>query len=123
MPDESKGSIVILDDEPEIREYLRLLLWDEGYPVNPVDTVDQALKQIETGSVSLVISDIRLPGKTGIDLLQEIKVKWPSLPVILITGFADVSSSEAIKLGAADVIKKPFNFDTLLAAIEKCLNT
>ncbi len=121
MQSKVSGPIVVLDDEPDIREYLRLLLWEEGYPVNPVESVDEALVQIEKGNVSLVISDIRLPGRTGIDLLKEIKVRWPAMPVILITGFADISTKEALELGAADIIRKPFDFERLLAAVEKCL--
>lgn len=120
--DKSKPpGIVVLDDEADIRDFLRILFWEEGFSVVTVDTVDEALQQIPKGNVSLVISDIRLPGKTGIDLLKEVKSKWPDFPVILITGFADISPAEAKKLGAVEVVSKPINFEALLSLVKQNL--
>ncbi len=114
----NKRSIIVLDDEPDIREFLRLVLWEAGFPIIPVDSVDEALNQLRKNQVGLILSDIRLPGKSGIDLLKEAKKTWPEIPFILMTGYSDISREEAQRLGAVTILNKPLDLKTLIPLIE-----
>jgi two-component system response regulator PilR (NtrC family) len=103
-------TILIVDDEQSMRDFLTILLQKEGYEVEARGDGDSALRCLEGKTFDLVISDIRMPGIGGLDLLHSIKGKYPTLPVILITAFVSPGDAvAAMKDGAFDYISKPFN--------------
>ncbi len=106
-------TVLIVDDEKDLCEIIAIELLVTG--ANPVQahTVKEALERISQGNVDLVISDIRMPGDSGVDLLDTLRLRGDKLPVILITGFADISEHEAMKRGAGAIVSKPFDLDDL----------
>jgi two-component system response regulator PilR (NtrC family) len=107
-------SILIVDDEQSMRDFLTILLQKEGYQVETRGDGESALHCLEDNSFDLVISDIRMPGIGGLDLLHSIKGKHPTLPVILITAFVSPADAvAAMKDGAFDYISKPFKVEEI----------
>ncbi|MBB65268.1 MAG: hypothetical protein CMO81_09415 [Waddliaceae bacterium] len=120
--------ILIVDDEESIRDSLSKLLNKQGYKVQAVEDARSALALFKSKSQSvkpgLVLLDVRLPDMDGIEALQEIKALSPDTVVIIMTGFGSVGQSvEAMHLGAADYILKPFNVDELTLRIQKATET
>ncbi len=112
-------SILVVDDERSMRDFLRILLQKEGYKVDTADNADTALSFLEQDTYDLVISDIRMPGMSGLELLNNIKEFHPTLQVIMITAFASPNDAvSAMKNGAFDYISKPFNVDEIKSVIE-----
>ena len=102
--------ILIIDDEEEIRIILTRIFEKEGFTVNTATDGQQALKQICMEAPDLILSDVRMPGLNGMDLLKKIKEIDEDLPVIIITAFADIHQAvEAMKEGAYDYLSKPFD--------------
>jgi len=115
----TKGRILIVDDERSMREMLEIFLGREGYDTKSCGSVSDALSIMEkTPTFDLVISDINMPGLTGLDLLRKISENFPSLPVIMITAYGSPDSAvQAMKLGAVDYITKPFRIEEIKARI------
>ncbi len=114
--------ILVVDDDASIRNMLVIVLKEENYEVIAADSSESALKQLKSGGFDLVISDIKMPGISGIELLKKIKVINPDVPVIMITAFASANDAvEAMKLGAEDYITKPFNLDELKIIIDRSI--
>ena len=110
--------ILIVEDEEIIRKALHKLLERNGYQVAAADSVDQALEQHELSQFELVISDLRLPGREGTDLIE---LAQP-VPVLIMTSYASMRSAiDAMKLGAVDYIAKPFDHDEMLQSIAAIL--
>lgn len=122
--------LVLAEDDDEFRSLLARTLRREGYNVAELNNGVQLLRAIvadtasKTSEIALVISDIRMPGASGLDALAGIDSKqWP-IPVVLMTGFGDRETHAAAKrLGAAAVIDKPFDLDELLALVTKLLHS
>jgi DNA-binding NtrC family response regulator len=113
-----KGSILVVDDEAEIREGLELLLDSEGYQVSTADTGEAGLVRLEEQPFDLLLLDVSLPGCSGLDLLPEIRRRDPNLAVVLITAYGSVDMARtAFKNGAQDYITKPWSNDELLAQV------
>jgi DNA-binding NtrC family response regulator len=103
------ASVLIVDDDRKIRLTLGIFLERRGYRVRDVASVKAALTALKEFRTDIVLSDLKMEGAGGIELLAAIKSEYPSLPVIIMTAYATVSKAvEAIKLGAADFIVKPF---------------
>ncbi|GBD97414.1 MAG TPA: response regulator [Nitrospirae bacterium] len=114
--------ILIIDDEEGIRFTFRKFLSAEGYEVSAAESFDQAVDCISTTDFDLIFADIILKGKTGIDVLREIKKRNINCPVIMITGYPNIdTASEAVRLGAFDYIPKPIQKDALFHAIDVAL--
>jgi len=114
----SKASILVVDDETEIREGLELLLTSEGYLVDPVGTAREGCERLESRPYDLVLLDVSLPDRNGIDLLRELRQRDPHLSVILITAYGSIDMARAaFKSGALDYITKPWSNDELLAQV------
>jgi two-component system response regulator PilR (NtrC family) len=114
--------ILVVDDDASIRNMLSIVLKKGGYQVTVAENSEMALKRLQSESFGLIISDIKMPGISGIDLLKKTKTLQPEIPVIMITAFASANDAvEAMKLGAEDYITKPFNLDELKLIIEKSL--
>lgn len=111
-------NILIVDDEQSMRDFLKILLQKEGYGVDTGNNGDTALQKLRSASFDLLISDIRMPGMSGLDLLSKVKEDNPDLPVIMITAFASPDDAvSAMKNGAFDYISKPFNVDEIKSVI------
>ncbi len=120
---DSKGNILIVDDEPSICtvicDYLRL----QGYNCASANAVDSAMQILRTvQGVDCILSDIKMPGKTGIDLLREVKNNWPEMAVILFTGNAEIHTAVAsMQEGAYDFILKPIQLKQVIHSITNAL--
>lgn len=113
------ASVLIVDDERSMRDFLKILLEKEGHEVATAESGEKALDFFHTHTPDIVVSDIRMPGITGIELLERLKEDSPELPVILITAFASPDDAVlAMKNGAFDYISKPFNVDEIKSVIE-----
>ncbi|MGC1340979.1 MAG: UDP-3-O-acyl-N-acetylglucosamine deacetylase [Candidatus Binataceae bacterium] len=116
-------TVLVVDDEERIRSSIRGILSDEGFRV--VDTGDApgVMDLIHREAPSIVLLDVWMPELDGIELLRRIKSEQPAVPVIMISGHANIQSAvAATKLGAADFIQKPFSVDGLLASISRALD-
>ena len=112
------GSILVIDDEAEIREGLELLLSSEGYSVTSAETGEAGLARLEQDPFDLLLLDVSLPGRSGLDLLRDIRQRDPHLPVVLITAYGSIDMArQAFKSGAQDYITKPWSNDELLTQI------
>ena len=114
------GRILIADDEPLIRKSLYESLRMEGYEAAMAAYGEEALQKIARIPIDLVIADIKMPKVSGIDLLKQIKAKYPDIPVLLITGYGTIDQAvEAMRLGAADYITKPITDGEIQIVIKK----
>ena len=112
-------TILVVDDEQSMRDFLKILLQKEGYQVDSGTNAENALELLNESQYDLVISDIRMPGMSGLEMLGIIKEQYPSLPVIMITAFASPDDAvSAMQNGAFDYISKPFNVDEIKSVIE-----
>jgi signal transduction histidine kinase len=113
-------TILLVDDEKDIREVLRLPLADLGYAVLEAENGEEALRQFERLQPSMVLTDIKMPGMDGIELLQKIKQANPEAEVIMITGHGDMDLAvKSLKFDATDFITKPINVDVLEIALRR----
>ncbi len=116
MQSKNKARVLIVDDEEIVRESCIKLLKPHGYRVSEAENAGRALKLMETMSFDLVLSDLKLPDASGIELLNDIKEAYPDTEVILVTGYGTVSTAvEAMKLGAYDYVEKPFRPEELVS--------
>ena len=119
-----KTRILVVDDELSMREFLTILLEREGYQVCVVGNANDALRLIESSQFDLVISDVQMPGLSGIELLARIKAVSADTVVLMITAFSAADQAvEAMKLGAYDYIPKPFKIDEVKLLIRNALET
>src|SRR5258708_3477889 len=119
-----KGSILVVDDESEIREGLELLLTSEGYGVSSAGTAESGLAKLEERPYDLLLLDVSLPDRNGLDLLKEIHRRDPHLSVVLITAYGSIDMARAaFKSGAMDYITKPWSNDELLAQVAQAVES
>jgi DNA-binding response OmpR family regulator len=110
------GSILIADDDKTCRDSIQKVLEREGHTVRAADSVDNALEALGTGHFDLVVCDYRMPGKTGVDLLIELRRQHSVVPVLMISAFADALVEAAVKrLGGLDILRKPIRRQELVA--------
>lgn len=115
-------TILIADDDDSLRRVVEFNLKKKGYRTTAVDTAEKALAALQKSDFDLLISDMKMPGIDGIELLQKSKEFKPELPIIFITAFGTIEKAvEAIKLGAYDYITKPFDTDDFLHTVNKAL--
>jgi len=113
-----RGSILVVDDEAEIREGLEELLSSENFEVSVAETGEAGLRKLEEHPFDLMLLDVSLPDRNGIDLLREIRGRDPHLAIILITAFGSIDMARAaFKSGAQDYITKPWSNDELIAQV------
>lgn len=114
--------VLIVDDEPIVRESLRDWLKDAGYQVETAKSGEEALEMIEKQDFSVMVVDIRLPGMSGIKVLNEVKARRPEIKSIIITAYpTSETAAEAAKLGAVDYLIKPVAPDELENLIRETL--
>jgi len=118
----AKARILIVDDERSMQEFLEILLRREGYDVTCAADVDGALLALESDDFDVVISDLQMPGKTGLDLLHALRETSPETVAIVMTAFASTETAiAAMKEGAYDYLTKPFQVDEIRLVLEKAL--
>jgi two-component system response regulator FixJ len=121
MPTEA--TIYVIDDDDAVRQSLEFLLKAAGIPVRGFESAQAFLDVLSTVEHGCIVTDVRMPEITGIDLLKKVKQTRPELPVIVITGHGDISLAvEAMKIGAVDFLEKPFDDDHLLGAVRSALD-
>lgn len=127
MPEEwsrnDPASLLVVDDETNVRGMLATLLRREGYRVAEAASAEEALRALRRDSgIQLIISDLHMPGRDGTSLLREVRECLPDTPVIMLTGDGDVASAvECLKLGALDYMMKPFLPQEIRSKIAKAL--
>jgi two-component system response regulator FixJ len=120
MPDE--GAVQVIDDDEAVRDSLVFLLTTADIKVQAYDTPEAFLDRVEGITSGCVVTDLRMPQMSGLELLQQLKEIRAELPVIVVTGHGDVPLAvEAMRAGAADFLEKPFDDETLLAAVRAAL--
>jgi DNA-binding NtrC family response regulator len=119
---ESKGTILVVDDERAMTSMLAEVLEAEGYSTLTANSGDEALALIRRGAPELVISDLRMSGMNGHQLQSEIKRLSPDFPIVIITGFGSIETAvESMKRGAFDFITKPFTNNQLTVVVNRAL--
>jgi len=114
--------ILVVDDEASARSGLEKLLRQEGYTVDAAADGPSALEIAADRPPDLVVTDLKMPGMDGVELLQKLRVQDPDLPVLVVTAFGDVGSAvNAMRAGAEDYLTKPVDFDALVLSIERAL--
>lgn len=115
-------SILIVDDEENVSNLLSKIFVKEGYVTHTASNGNEALKIIDTSEIDVVITDIKMPGMSGIELLKKIGEIDSSIEVIMITAFATLDTAiEALRMGAKDYITKPFDLEEVLSSVKKIL--
>ncbi len=121
MPSES-GTVHVIDDDEALRDSLAFLLHTAGLRVQTHASAAAFLAVLPNADLTCIVTDVRMPGMSGIDLLRRLKELGISVPVIVVTGHGDVPLAvEAMKFGAADFLEKPFDDDILLASVRSAL--
>ena len=117
------SKIFLVDDDTEIRDGISLLLKSSGYTVETFSSTDQLLARGKYDGCGCILLDVFLGGKTGIELQEEIEIKFDHLPIIFISGYGNISMSvEVLKKGALNFLEKPIDEQKLLKAIDEALN-
>ena len=113
------GLVHLIDDDEDVRRALAFLLGTAGLAVKVYESASAFLEKCEDFESGCVVSDVRMPGIDGVELLRQLQQKRARMPVVIMTGHADVPLAvAAMKAGAVDFIEKPFADDVLLAAIQ-----
>ncbi len=118
----SKSNVLVIDDEPIVCNSVRRILAKQKYSVDEVFDVDVAMNKMKINKYDLVLLDLKMPKKSGMEVLESIKKTNPSLPVIMVTGYGTIETAiEATKLGAFNFIPKPFTPEELMKVTEEAL--
>ena len=119
----SKRSILVVDDDKTTRDYLATFLGSSGYAVDCLGSGDEAVERLASGySPAMILLDVMLPGKDGIEVLANVKAIYPSIPIIILSGIGQIKTVvEAMKMGASDYLTKPFEEEALELAIENAI--
>lgn len=118
----SSGNVYVIDDDPAMRDSLDFLLGSAGFTVTLFETAVSFLEALPAIAFGCVVSDVRMPGIDGIELLKRLKTGTRALPIIVMTGHGDIPLAvEAMKLGALDFLEKPFEDERLVGMIETAL--
>jgi DNA-binding NtrC family response regulator len=124
MSPDAPGKILLVDDDRTFRIGIGTLLDEEGFAVTGVDSPFAALDRLRSETFDLVLSDLKMEGMSGIDLLSRIKEIDPELPVLMVTGFASIDTAiEAIRRGAFDYLTKPCNNKELILRVRRGIET
>jgi DNA-binding NtrC family response regulator len=115
-------NLLVVDDDAAMRQMLVSLFEEQGYAVGEAPSANDAIEQVRDFDFDAVLSDIRMPGKTGIEMVGELRSLRPRTPVILMTAFGSIDSAiDAMRAGAFDYITKPFEPETALITLERAL--
>ncbi|QOJ28178.1 MAG: response regulator [Ignavibacteriales bacterium] len=116
--------ILIVDDDVQLCAALSEEFYHRGYITSAVYTADDAIDQVKSFNPDIIFLDLKMPGKGGFDVLRALNSSSNSIPIIVLTAYADVRSAiDAAKLGASDFISKPYNFEELMSAVNRLTGT
>jgi two-component system response regulator PilR (NtrC family) len=116
------GKILVVDDERSMRELLQIVLRREGHRVLLAEDGPSAIETLQRDVVDILISDIKMPGMSGVDVLREAKRIDPDIVGIMVTAYASTETAvEALRLGAYDYLAKPFDVEELKAKVRNAL--
>ncbi len=122
-PQGPRSRLLIVDDDAGMRENLAELFGSLGYDVRTAADARQALEALEEEPFDLLLTDYKMPGPTGIELIAAARSRWPSLRAVLMTAFGDsVTAAEGVRHGAAGYVSKPFEADEIVAFVERLLS-
>lgn len=118
-----RASVLVVDDEPRYRNLFRQVLESAGFEVIEAASAEEAGAVVAAAPPSIIVTDVRMPGASGIDLLRDVRLQHPALPFLLVTAYADVRDAvHAMKLGAVDYISKPVDLDELVVAVRDAVS-
>jgi|Deesub1362A_J573_1020465.scaffolds.fasta_scaffold00105_76 DNA-binding NtrC family response regulator len=116
------AEILVVDDDPQMRDDIAEMLRSEGYNITTASSGEEALEFIRERDFDVVLTDLMMPGISGMDVLREVMKIKPKTRVIVITAFATIESAvEAMKIGASDYISKPFKLNEVQVAVRRAL--
>jgi len=119
----SRGRILVIDDEPDIRESLELLLSAENYAVTLAQNATEGLKRLESAAYDLVLLDLMMPDKSGMQVLEEVRARDNETPIFMLTAYGSIEVAvEALKRGANDYFSKPWDNEKLLIEIGRMIS-
>ena len=122
-PESARGRILVIDDEPDIRESLETLLSAEGYQVDLAGNATEGLNRLESGIYDLILLDLMMPDKSGMQVLAEVRSRDHETPIFMITAYGSIEVAvEALKHGASDYFSKPWDNEKLLIEIERMIS-
>lgn len=120
-----RGRVMIVEDEEHVRKPIRLNLTKAGYEVIEVPDGNQAIKILQaddSGSINTILCDIRMPKVSGLEAIRHFRTRFPTVPVVVLTGYPDVELAAALmKQGVLDYMIKPVTREELLTVIERCV--
>jgi two-component system, LuxR family, response regulator FixJ len=117
-----RGKVYVIDDDEAMRDSLNFLLESAGFNVTLFESALKFLESLQSLDFGCVVSDVRMPGLDGIELLKRMKADQSSFPIVIMTGHGDIPLAvEAMKLGAVDFLEKPFEDDRLIGMIEAAI--
>ena len=117
-------NIWVIDDDESIRWVLEKGLEDGGMKVQTFDSANKVIKKLETENPQLILTDIRMPGPSGIDLLDKVKEMRPDIPVIIMTAHSDLDSAvESYEHGAWEYLPKPFDIEEAVSMVQRATET
>ena len=118
----NSAHLLVVDDEPMIRELLCSYLEDSGYACHASGSVDEALARLSEGDIDLIISDLHMPGRTGLELLEAVGARFPRTAFLMATAAPDTKMAvQAMRNGAADFLVKPLDLKQVLATVQEAL--
>jgi DNA-binding NtrC family response regulator len=119
---ETKGNVLVVDDESDIRESLEVLLGSEGYAVDLAQNATEGLHKMESRGYDLVLLDLMMPDRSGMEVLQEVRQRDRDTPIFMITAYGSVEAAvKALKFGANDYFSKPWDNEKLLIEIDRMI--
>lgn len=120
--DASSIKVLVVDDEPLLREFMTRFLMKEGFQVDTAEHGLDACDKLEADTFHLIVSDIRMPEMDGSELLDHVAKNHKEIPIIMMTGYSDLSLADALSKGAKAVLSKPFKGDILMGAVADALS-
>ena len=114
----ASNKILVIDDSVEIQQTIKLFLEEHGCSVSTAESGEEGLGLARINDFRAILIDVCMPGMSGEEVLEKMKVLFPETPIIMITGFEDeVVAQKCMELGAYDYITKPFDFDYLMTSV------
>ncbi len=118
--DTGAESILVVDDDPVLRERLARALRSRGLDARPAGSVDEALRLAQEDPPELAVVDLRMPDRSGLELIRELKALDPGTRIVVLTGYGSIATAvEAMRLGATSYVSKPADADDILAAFAR----
>lgn len=115
--------VLVIDDDAAQRSLLQSFLGGRGFAISCASSAEEALERIAASAPALILSDVRMPGCSGLELLQRVRLSHPAIPVLLITAYADIRDAvAAMRDGAVNYLEKPIDLDELLASVYRALD-